>query len=62
MLFLFIISGFIVRLPELTNCYCLETDDFLNTAGKNTEKSSKSILPTVFPNTTSPLGTTTAIL
>ena len=47
---------FFGRLSKLNNRFWLETDDF---TGKNTEKISKSILPTVVPFANSPLGTTT---
>ena len=49
-------------MSKLNNRYWLETDDFFDSTGKNTEKIKKGILPTAFSHSKSSLGTNTPIL
>ena len=46
-------------MSKLQNSYCLETDDFFKSNTKKTQANRTCQSPTVFPNTNSPLGTTT---
>ena len=50
------------RMSKLITRYLLETDDFFNSSGQNTEKKNKILPPTVFSYTSSPLETTAATL
>ena len=60
--FMFDTSDFVGGMSELNNCYWLETDDFFNSTGENTEENDGSISSTVFLYTTSHLGTIAATL